>query len=1136
MDKITDTVHHQFHLDLSDAHPGETYYLHVNGKSYPVTPHTLESISQLRKDAPQLVGTPDNELTHFVAEAVPLPKDQAIRVHVKHTLDTFNLPDIEGPKGSFHSAIIVPPEAMAKARADAAATKTPPDSPSPSGSIPIPEPHHHINWTSTAVALVFHHADLITHNATYAATILNYMTDQNSSPIIVQKVNTLATKMKSYGPPTPKGVTPTGWAVLDPVVVEKKDPQPGSPNHTKTTTYCQQTPIKEVRTSSEAGDLMTSMMITPKNNMSLQNKKWMQQHGTAVAPVEDSGPGDTPSRTVDLTSIGNGDDWIAAFNVTGEQNGVIANIMSQDSAKTQVKINLENHWLRWLGVYISFKDAEGDLVDISTWSSGLNSTLQSIMSGLENDNYRFIGYIEPVDSILGIPIVAEPGQLENGNNQLGDGITITFPDKAVSATIHSVGLGTGSIPYGDAVVFGGLATGLINIAIPSLMIGLVVAIQSYKPLYKALQEPALIKVLIALGASVFAAVMGGPAAHGKFNFMALTELGQIIFNVAMSQLFAKISPYIISGEVEDEIPFLGWAAAAIMISEDVAELAETIVEVADSPWFIDRTLSLTIDTAVTLNPDPRANGQWPQAAGGSNGNCQATMVYKQQSRASIKSTAVTVLANNPPPTLSFGFLGNTLGGEMKIEVEYFIDHWLAGKATSGWIDNNNTDAASITMYLVEMPKPITSTSIYEHSSILIYDKSSSQYAWNATTTVPGTTIANLSAATGGNQISECAGLTLSQQHGVLSPAFKAAGTGVAPASGSGYDTQLFAMQSVDIPGVGMSDVNFVSAGFTQEAKMVYDPYPPKFEMKKGTWVLKNGKPEPDPNNIDLGSYYIDPLKATVSLGEGGGFHLRKVTITGDNGFDTDPANPPLSHGRFPFAPDHMAMHPSGHVVGINQDSCKIMLCNLDMAGKKDIDIPVAISNAGKALIKIREGLLFRPIAVGCSHDGTILVLDQIFSADIQHSRIQAFDLLGRPVSCFSESDGSTTALLPLPSTQTHSGTTKNITYLDLEVLGSQHMTFMFLLYYVGGGTQTDDYNVAIYGYKSTSITSDMTPIVTATTVPAARLTVDMWHTMYTQNYQMIKDKNGNFAGPTNSNTGPDGRTVTSVSEWVISNP
>ncbi len=121
-----------------------------------------------------------------------------------------------------------------------------------------------------------------------------------------------------------------------------------------------------------------------------------------------------------------------------------------------------------------------------------------------------------------------------------------------------------------------------------------------------------------------------------------------------------------------------------------------------------------------------------------------------------------------------------------------------------------------------------------------------------------------------------------------------------------------------------------------------------------------------------------------------------------------------------------------------------------------------------------------------------------------------------------------TAILPVPTT--------DVVYLDLAVVGNKTMTYLFLLYYQGDGKAPSDYNVAVYKYGEKSKTSDMTPLVTTNTVPAARIRVDMWHTLYALNYQMVKDAHGQSAGPKDANAGPAGRTGTSVSEWILPVP
>ena len=135
------------------------------------------------------------------------------------------------------------------------------------------------------------------------------------------------------------------------------------------------------------------------------------------------------------------------------------------------------------------------------------------------------------------------------------------------------------------------------------------------------------------------------------------------------------------------------------------------------------------------------------------------------------------------------------------------------------------------------------------------------------------------AAPTGNAISAWTGLTLSQRAGMLGMAWKAAGMGITSCA-SGAGGQLYAMQNLNIPGTPLSALKFPSCGLDGQTLLVYDPFPPKFLMdNNGQWVLdKNGRPVADPNDTPLGDYYLDPSRAAVDAGTGGGYHLRRVVL------------------------------------------------------------------------------------------------------------------------------------------------------------------------------------------------------------------------------------------------------------------
>ncbi len=436
------TILHTFHTNLIDAHQGQTYRLYANGRRYELAEHTPESRTAHRGVAPHLAHLL-KDLTHYTAEPVELPNDQVIRVHLESDLTG---PGVEkGAKGTYHSAIVQPPA---------------------QGH----ESHTEIGWTSTAKSLLFHHPDLITQDPKVASIVLDYMDNEVTSKEIVHLIDVLAARMKKMGPPT----LTSGWAKLVPIKIPLKKGET-----TVETTLYQQEPSEAAM--KEAGDVMTAMMIATKNDPRLRGQKWTQEIGSSVVSNQ------SPDVSMLAEIRGTAADWKAKLTREGEQHGLQTTLTVTDAGTRTVNVKMKNTYVRWLGVYVSFYDAEGKPLDISSWNVDLELTnlleLERNQRGIkqivpiENNWYRHLDVLEPMDTLMAIPTV--PGLLNHG-----EGITFSFPnDHAASAKIFGCGLGTGDIPYGNAVIVGAVKTGLCNIAIPSALLGFKVAANSYKELY-----------------------------------------------------------------------------------------------------------------------------------------------------------------------------------------------------------------------------------------------------------------------------------------------------------------------------------------------------------------------------------------------------------------------------------------------------------------------------------------------------------------------------------------------------------------------------------------------------------------------------------------------------------------------------
>ena len=1089
-----------YHAELSDAHPGETYWLHARGKRHNLKAHTADTLGALRAAAPHLSDVKDEHLTHYTEEAVELPTNSVVRVHLKHSMRTFGKP--EHDTGVSH-VDIHSPGCLTGLQGESA-----------SGY------NAAINYVTTAKSLAFHHPDLINADKDTTRRIKSYMNDNDE---ISDEFDNLGAAFRRKGPAKEKQANPKddGWAVLEPMT-----PDNGDEHHGDKTYYFHQ-PTEDSMTL--AGPALTMMMVATKNDQKLEVQlnpatqewqgKWTQQAGQSVVsqPVQEHLE---MLAQVDAVEALEANDWTAKLSNYNITHGLQASLQVVDADKKELKVTFKNTFIRYLGAYVRFIDADGNPLKTPDWKA--DNTTANIINDIMDVQYpdlRFVGLVGPVNNVIAIPIVSDPGELE---------ITFTMPKGAVSVVLYGSGLGTGSNEKPKTPIVGGVLTGLVNLGIPAFMLGFGVAAQSYSGLYKIMEELSsnkkFIAAVITVGIAYFGANFGSSAANGKMDWKSFSTLAKLLFDKAALKALLWVEAETAGQAAAEEIPFAGWILLTLNIATGVAQMAETIVEVATSPWNIENAIATSITSKVTLHPDPQIK-TWPQAPAGVKPSYTAKLMYRSDARPSVVRT-VNLPADLTDKILVNEFKGNTLGGHIKIEINYYFDNWTAGKATTGWMENTQENAADIEMWLVQRPIPLSDESIYQHTSILGYPNQ--DYGWTRTTQAPSATITSRDTSKTGNAISEWYGLSLSQKNAQIGWAWRAAGMGIKSASG-GNDGQLGAMINASIPGKEMSDVTFPIAGFVGATQLIYDPYPPKFEMKNGEWVIdpKTDKPIPDPTAKQLGDYFIDPRKADADPQKDGGFHLRKVDLASDAPFDLSGES--LSYGRFPFFPASFVLHPAGYAIAVTNvnQSNKLQIVKLVLDGAIDDLTPMARTYAGQAMDDKRHGLLFHPVAVTCSYDGTVIVLEDSKSSDGERktvvSRLQAFDLYGNPVNRFRDVSGQPSPFLPLSDAD-------NLTYLDVCAVGNEKMTYMYVLYYVGAGENVSDYYMAIYQYGENSPATN--PLVVTNGVPAAKLAVDMWHSVYTLNYAMTEDDKGSKAGPLSSTTGPNGRTVPSISLWM----
>lgn len=1104
-----------FHVNLNGLpHEEEDFWIAVDGERYDLKKHTNESKLEFQNF---MTDTSVLETaTHYSSTPVQLPPDQAIRVNLAHSMN--NRPDLPGSWVPSHVSII------------ASALGNPGDQ----GFGPI----------ETAKALIFHHPDLMTQDPKAAKVIMDYM-DEEKNPSIFSLISNdedgLADVIDDLGSPKFAQDEPDddeGWAlyVEETFTFDEK----------KETAYKLE-PRDAVLKAAERA--MRAVLDMAQNDPKLKDKKWFEEIGESIdADVEIDYEVSTDGEFDLISSEGEGtSDYRAALSIKNEQYGLKTKILDKginSEGLPWVELKLSNYYLRHLGVYLVFYDADDNIIETpKEWfpEGQIADLLRMFFKDINIPDLRekfpslfkrrasYCGTLSPVTTFLGFPVRANPGKTK---------LKFTFPsNKVTKVKIIGGGQGTGEIDFPETTYLGKTLTWIFELIVPAFLLGLTVKMNSSKALQDLVKKN--LGKIIAVGLVYFGGKIAAKAIkHSETDWKSISTLTGILFKKAMKPILAHIIVRVTTQKLAQAVPTAGWAMVAVAIAETTAKIAQTGYAIVVSPNEINNDLKSTISSKIIVHPDPRGNA-WPRAANNSKAYVNCKMIYKNEKRAIVKKT-FTIPSHFTEKTIEFEFNENTLGGRVRFEVEFCIDNWIAAKASTEEMPNDLENTSEVNTYLFQIPVPLNEDTLFTHKSKLIFKDN--QYQWFETSEAPTSTINNLSAAAEGNAISLFTNLALNQRKGAIGISYKSFGTGLRDAQNpeSPSSSQLFAFQSVSVPGKPMEDVKFTDFGFRGPSALVFNQFPPLFKMKNNTWELdENNLPIPDPSDRDLGNYYIDPRKASVPLSEGGGYHLRKVDIEGKTNYNPNSKKPEdlLSYGRFSMYPDHVTLHPSGYIIGINQKHFAIMITPFPTNpktgdypfGKADDNLAVAMNFGGEAKHEKRMGRLYKPLSVCCSYDGVICILEQSLGTGANNvARIQTFNLEGVSVPCFVE-DGKETSLLPIKN---------DVTYMDMQAVGNQQSTYIFVSYYKNDGSKVSDYEVAVYNFGKNRTTGEKYSkhVLDIKGIPAARIAVSMWHYLYTLNFEMTTDGNNNPAGPKDPNSGPAGRTVPSVSEWLPSVP
>jgi hypothetical protein len=630
---------------------------------------------------------------------------------------------------------------------------------------------------------------------------------------------------------------------------------------------------------------------------------------TAVGSPQ-SGDAPTRLRGVNLAAarprrLGDSDTAWTVNNYTPE-HGFTYNNDVEFKAGT-FSASFTNSWLRWLSLYVQFLDSDGKTPVVPEgWQSKVPDGLAQTY---DSDTKKYVTLIESVDTILAVPLGAEPTE-----------ISFPWPPNASGLRILAGGIGrsegiadAGGVYHGgwdqQVCAAGAMMTGIFNLGLPAicLLMGASIAASELKSLAKSLSGIAL-----EIGGKIVDGVISGTftGSNAQSIILAFADLIPRLLLDA-PELIIAINAAVAEEAVEESTPIFGWIALGLSIATTVAELLETSVEVALSPAVFELKATRAIDAQWTLNPD---GPLWPREAT----NYQVIATF---------TDGTTRTANGemgpPPQTAPITVTSNAEnenqlpgGGTVQFTANFYSkSEWLCGSATSPQL-SIPIDADQLTVpeqAIKETLIPLDTSTRYLYQNSLTWDADKKQHVWaNAR---PSATLTSLNPSNIGNNIGALGQVTVNWPQTQLAYSWQASGQNIpAQPGGSPTNNQLYAFQTVSLitpnPDEGL---RFVPNGFVGAAAPLYD--------------LLGG---PTGNN-----FYLDPSNGLN--------HLRQILLDGSSGNFILPMN--ASWGRFNQPINSCVVHPSGYAVGVNTRNAKLEVLLLQSASTTDATAPLRTCTA-----------------------------------------------------------------------------------------------------------------------------------------------------------------------------------------------
>lgn len=935
----------------------------------------------------------------------------------------------------------------------------------------------------TATSLIFHHPQLATVNPTTASAIIN---DHIHAPENVMKLSRFAAAIKSQG---------TDWSQITNSKDYKGNALTWPDGFTKHGQPVQTYELSPATLNAAAAP-MAGPLSTSQDDPQLRNAAWSSQQGISTVRQDLTlSPADARlSRRPLAHAIGFGDassdftlnNLSPGYGLDVDDTSLVFTPDATVPGAGTVSINVKNSYLRSLWAYVRFYDPDGN--PMGDWTS--------------------VGLVSPVNVVMGIPVSTDPTTL-----------TFDWPAGASKATLSHGGLGTSN--WDNDIVWHGIAlTGIFNYAIPGmfLVVGAVLDSNAWFKAFTA-DAPATLDVIKAANS------VCGTFASGSICFpnvkSILATFGSAIAGLLVHAALARVRTYVIEqmteGGMEEAIPFANFFFAIANRAVDLAEMAETTVQVLQSPAVYALDINRSMPLNVSVSPDPTHGGDgnpaiWPLTSD----NFQCVISYKG---GTSYTTAGPMLGASSSTPVALTYPSIPEGGEIQAQFcVYSENHTLLGHWTSAWVPALRPQPEAVlglSGAIQETLIPLTADTIYNYKEKLIFDSAAATHRWQPNqfavdagvismldqSEIPQTLqtafqqnafalsaaaqvivvtagaawhiadgnsvfILNFNAKNNevvvntsnvplevlpldkndvGNNLGAIVDLTMNNRAYMIGYCWMASGQDVCAARTAApvITSQINTFQNINVLANPEASLKFSGVGFTNQPFIVYDQFGPvplfsvdssfTTDLDAGTITaelaaLFTGNQYPLPTDgvavqavtasvewtivvasiptysllagggqinvypypaviISANNFYLEPMSGDP---DNYTYQVRKVSLDDSTPFDMEQTQ---SWGQFllPHLSD-VVVHPQGFLVGTHANLDKLEILKLPAQAVADVDAQPAVYVGGTGT---RPGLFSGPVALTVAADGRILVLEQ------GNGRIQAIDISGNPVPCFT---------------------------------------------------------------------------------------------------------------------------------------